>query len=79
MSRNSTRAANSGSTHVALGFLTGFVSLDFRLMTVLSCLRIWLETVRDQALRLVGAHIDVTDRMVAQETLRESLPPLPKR
>src|SRR5207237_3364656 len=25
-----------------------------------------------RALRLVGAHIDVTDRMLAQETLRES-------
>jgi hypothetical protein len=29
-----------GSTHVALGFLIGFVSFDLGLTTVLSCLRI---------------------------------------
>jgi PAS domain S-box-containing protein len=39
----------------------------------------WIDVVAEierdadgRALRLVGAHIDVTDRMVAQETLRES-------
>ena len=37
-----------GSTHVAFGFLIGFVSLDFGLTTVSSCFLIWLETVRDQ-------------------------------
>jgi hypothetical protein len=31
-----------------LGFLTGFVSLDFGLTTISSCFLIWLETVRDQ-------------------------------
>jgi hypothetical protein len=48
MSRYSTSAMKDSSTQVALGFLTGWVSLDVGLMTVLSCLRIWLETVRDQ-------------------------------
>ena len=48
MSRYSMSATNVGSTHVALGFLMGFVSLDFGLTTVSSCFRIWLETVRDQ-------------------------------
>jgi hypothetical protein len=38
----------AGSTQVAFGFLIGFVSFDFGLMTVLSFLRISLETVRDQ-------------------------------
>ena len=39
----------------------------------------WIDVVAEierdhdgRALRLVGAHIDVTDRMLAQETLRES-------
>jgi hypothetical protein len=36
MSRNSTSATNDGSTHVALGFLIGLVSLDFGLTTVSS-------------------------------------------
>ncbi|KRQ16580.1 hypothetical protein AOQ71_04830 [Bradyrhizobium manausense] len=35
-------------SHVALGFLIGRVSLDVAVTTVSSCLRIWLETVRDQ-------------------------------
>lgn len=48
MSRYSTSATNDGSTHVAFGFLTGLVSFDFGLTTVSSCLRIWLDTVRDQ-------------------------------
>ena len=47
MSRYSTSATKVGSTHVALGFLIGFVSLDFGLTTVSSCFLIWLETVRD--------------------------------
>jgi hypothetical protein len=47
MSRYSTSAKNFGSTQVALGFLNAFVSFDFGLITVSSCLRIWLETVRD--------------------------------
>jgi hypothetical protein len=47
MSLNSTSAVN-GSTQVALGFLTGFVSLDLGLTTVSSCFLIWLDTVRDQ-------------------------------
>ena len=47
MSRYSTSAAKTGSTHVAFGFLIGLVSLDFGLTTVSSCFRIWLETVRD--------------------------------
>src|ERR1700730_2692732 len=47
-SRNSTSATKLGSTHVALGFLIGFVSLDFGLTTVSSCFLIWLETVRAQ-------------------------------
>ena len=42
MSRVSTSATKIGSTDVALGFLTGLVSLDFGLMTVSSCLLIWL-------------------------------------
>jgi DNA polymerase-4 len=42
------RAKNIGSTHVAFGFLIGFVSVDFGLTTVSSCFLIWLETVRDQ-------------------------------
>src|ERR1700691_2649201 len=45
MSRYSTSAKNDGSTHVALGFLMGFVSLDFGLMTVSSCFLISLDTV----------------------------------
>src|SRR5437660_6807908 len=48
MSRYSTSAKKVGSTHVAFGFLIGFVSLDFGLTTVSSCFLIWLETVRDQ-------------------------------
>jgi hypothetical protein len=40
MSRYSTSAVNDGTTHVAFGFLTGLVSLDFGLMIVLSCFRI---------------------------------------
>ena len=47
MSRYSTSATKVGSTHVALGFLMGLVSLDFGLTTVSSCFLIWLETVRD--------------------------------
>ena len=47
MSRYSTSATKIGSTHVALGFLTGLVSLDFGLMTVSSCFLIWLETGAD--------------------------------
>jgi hypothetical protein len=49
ISRNSTSAKNDGSTHVARGFLIGLVSLDFGLMTVLSCFLISLDTVRDQS------------------------------
>jgi hypothetical protein len=37
MSRYSMSAKNVGSTHVAFGFLIGFVSLDFGLTTVSSC------------------------------------------
>jgi len=37
MSRYSTSAKNFGSTQVAFGFLTGFVSFDFGLTTVSSC------------------------------------------
>jgi hypothetical protein len=37
-----------GSTHVAFGFVIGFVSLDFGLTTVSSCFLIWLDTVLDQ-------------------------------
>jgi hypothetical protein len=48
MSQNSTSAVNDGSTQVALGFLMGFVSLDFGLTTVSSCFLILLDTVRDQ-------------------------------
>jgi hypothetical protein len=48
MSRYSTSAKNDGSTHTAFGLRIGFVSFDFGLMTVSSCLRIWLDTVRDQ-------------------------------
>jgi putative SOS response-associated peptidase YedK len=48
MSRYATSAKKLGSTHVAFGFLIGFVSLDFGLTTVSSCFLIWLETVRDQ-------------------------------
>jgi hypothetical protein len=48
MSRNSTSAVNDGSTYVAFGFLIGFVSLDFGLLTVSSCFLIWLNMVRDQ-------------------------------
>jgi hypothetical protein len=48
ISRYSTSAKNLGSTHVALGFLTCFVSVDFGLTAVSSCFLIWLETVRDQ-------------------------------
>ena len=48
MSRYSTSATNFGSTHVAFGALSGFVSLDFGVTTVSSCFRIRLETVRDQ-------------------------------
>ena len=48
MSRYSMSAKNVGSTHVAFGFLIGFVNFDFGLTTVSSCFRIWLETVRDQ-------------------------------
>jgi hypothetical protein len=51
MSRNLTSAVNDGSTHVALGFLMGFVSLDFGLTTVSSCFLIWLDMVRDQPCR----------------------------
>jgi hypothetical protein len=40
MSRYSISATNVGSTHVALGFLIDFVSFDFGLTTVSSCLRI---------------------------------------
>jgi hypothetical protein len=40
MSRYSMSATNVGSTHVALDFLMGLVSLDFGLTTVSSCLRI---------------------------------------
>src|SRR5215216_3518807 len=47
MSRYSTSATKVGSTHVALGFLMGLVSFDWRLTTVSSCFLIWLETVRD--------------------------------
>jgi hypothetical protein len=47
MSRNSISATNRGSTQVTFGFLVGLVSLDLGLTTVSSCLRIWLETVRD--------------------------------
>ena len=46
MSRYSISAMNTGSTHVALGFLSGLLSLLFGLTTVSSCLRIWLEVVR---------------------------------
>jgi len=37
ISRNSTSAVKDGSTHVALGFLIGLVSLDFGLTTGSSC------------------------------------------
>jgi hypothetical protein len=47
MSRYSTSAKKVGSTHVAFGFLMGFVSFHFELTTVSSCFLIWLETVRD--------------------------------
>ena len=47
MSRSSILAVNTGSTHVARDFLICLVSFDFGLTTVSSCLRIWLETVRD--------------------------------
>jgi hypothetical protein len=47
MSRYSISATNVGSTHVAFGFLMGLESLDLGLTTVSSCLRIWLEAVRD--------------------------------
>jgi hypothetical protein len=49
MSRHSTSARNLGSTHVALGFLIGFVSFDFGVTMVSSCFRICLVTVRDQS------------------------------
>ena len=42
MSRYSTSAKKVGSTHVALGFLIGFVSFDFGLTTVSSCFLICL-------------------------------------
>ena len=37
MSRYSTSAVNDGSTQTALGFLIGFVSLDWGLITESSC------------------------------------------
>jgi hypothetical protein len=43
MSRYSTSATKVGSTHVALGFLMGLVSLDLGLTTVSSCFLIWLD------------------------------------
>jgi hypothetical protein len=55
MFRNSISATNRGSTQVTFSFLMGLVSLDLGLTTVSSCLRIWLETVRD---RSDLAHID---------------------
>ena len=48
MSRDSTSAMNDGSTHTALGFLIGLVSMDFGLTTESSCFLIWIEIVRDQ-------------------------------
>lgn len=39
MSRYSTSAKKDGSTQVAFGFLTGLVSFDYGLTTVLSCWR----------------------------------------
>jgi hypothetical protein len=56
MSRYSTSAKKVGSTHVAFGFLIGFVSLDFGLTTVSSCFLIWLETVRDQPVPTLTAY-----------------------
>ena len=47
ISRYSTSAVKTGSTHVAFGFLTCLLSFDFGLTTLSSCFRIWLETVRD--------------------------------
>jgi hypothetical protein len=46
-SRYSISATKVGSTHVAFGFLMGLLNLLFGLPTVSSCLRIWLEAVRD--------------------------------
>lgn len=40
MSRYSISATKVGSTHAALGFLMGLVSLDFGLTTDTNCLRI---------------------------------------
>ena len=48
MSRYSISAMKTGSTHVALGFLSGLVSLLFGLTTVSRALRIWLDVVRFQ-------------------------------
>jgi hypothetical protein len=48
MSRYSTSARNDGSTHVAFGFLTGFVNGDVAMTAVSSCLRILIDFVREQ-------------------------------
>jgi hypothetical protein len=48
MSRYSTSAKNFGSTHVALGFLSGLLSLLFGLTTVSSAFLILLDVVRFQ-------------------------------
>jgi hypothetical protein len=58
MSRNSTSATKLGSTHVTFGFFTGFVSLDFGLTTVSSCLLTWLDTVLDQLVPTLAPHLD---------------------
>jgi hypothetical protein len=71
MSRYSTSAKNDGSTHVAFGFLMGFVSLDFGLTTVLSCLRIWPDTVRD--------HDDRLNMLVAPTLMHADAPDLGER
>ena len=46
---------NERRLNVALGFLTGFVSLDYGLTTVSSCFRIWLERAGGLRLRLPPA------------------------
>jgi hypothetical protein len=73
MSRNSISAVNDGSTQVALSFLIGFVSFDFRLTTVSSCFLIWLDTVLDQP---VPTLLDLAEKYDERKSARR-LTPLP--
>jgi hypothetical protein len=76
MSRYSISAKNCGSTQVAFRLRIALVSFDFGLTTVSSCLRIWVDTVRDQP----GFELKLVQRLMVRffESFHQSHPVVSK-